>query len=81
MADKKYYREDEIVFAPMPKHRSFIDLTGRRYGKLKVLGYAKNGVNKFWFTKCDCGSIIISSASGLANGSNSCGCTRPGKIK
>lgn len=74
--NKKYYKDDEIVFTQMPKHRSFIDLTRKRYGKLTVLGYTKQDGYKAWFTKCDCGLIVVSLAASLKNGMNSCGCSK-----
>lgn len=53
------------------------DLTGRKFGRLTVLGIEssnnKQGVH--WLCKCDCGNFAIVSASHLKNGhTKSCGC-------
>lgn len=48
------------------------DLTGRKFGKLTVLGRAPNGKNwrTMWYCKCDCGNekIIVVSGAHLKNG-------------
>lgn len=53
------------------------DLTGKKFGKLKVLkltGERKHG-NRMWECLCDCGNISIVSSSRLNLGkSKSCGC-------
>lgn len=58
----------------------FIDLTGKRFGRLTVI---KRGENKFdsrskpitcWICKCDCGKTIVARSQNLRNGnSTSCG--------
>lgn len=60
------------------KSPRLIDLTGKRFGRLAVLGYVPNpgGVGK-WECKCDCGAIKQIASSGLRRGNiNSCGCLR-----
>ena len=54
----------------------FIDLTGKRFGKLVALKRAKNrGKETFWLCQCDCGNIKEISAPRLRNGrTKSCGC-------
>jgi hypothetical protein len=56
---------------------SFIDLTGKQFGRLTVI----NRTNKtsygsiIWFCQCDCGSIVeINGASLRYNRTRSCGC-------
>ena len=57
----------------MPK---FIDLSGKRYGKIVVLERAGNrGKHTMWKCKCDCGNYTITGASELKSGTTkSCGC-------
>lgn len=62
--------------------RCFIDLTGKKFGRLTVLEYAghqkhKSGQNNMWKCKCDCGNETIVSIGGLRNSKKpikSCGC-------
>ena len=55
------------------------DLTGKRFGKLAVLGPTekrKNG-KRMWECKCDCGNTVFVRSTSLTSGaSTSCGCTR-----
>lgn len=63
--------------------RNLKDLTGKRFGKLAVVGLAriekvlyKNGTrNRFyWECKCDCGNVVIIDGKKLKTGKiNSCG--------
>lgn len=56
---------------------SLIDLTGQRFGRLVVLGYAEKqeGRNPKWTCKCDCGNIKDVAGRGLREGHiRSCGC-------
>ncbi len=61
--------------------RKFVDLTGRRFGMLKVISRAKNqttsGGNSCvtWITHCDCGTDKVVRATNLRSGHDtSCGC-------
>lgn len=57
----------------------FIDLTGKRFGKLTVLERAPKQHYKgvHWICQCECGNTAIVSSSDLKSGStNSCGCLR-----
>lgn len=61
----------------MKRAYSFVDLTGRKFGRLTVLEEA--GRNKWgsvlWKCFCDCGNKIIASTSNLNGGNTkSCGC-------
>lgn len=56
-----------------------IDLTGQKFGKLKVI--RRNGMNErrkaLWLCKCDCGNEITAEGCLLRNGHiKSCGCLR-----
>ena len=56
-----------------------IDLAGKRFGKLTVIGFA--GVskqrNREWFCRCDCGGYSRVNTRDLNNGNTtSCGCNR-----
>ena len=63
----------------MPK---LIDLTGRRFGKLTVIGIAnkkKNGKDRHrrWLCKCDCGNDVVVATDKLNRGdTKSCGCLK-----
>ena len=58
-----------------------IDLTGKTFGRLTVLGRAENrGEKRQWRCVCECGSESVVSGSGLTTGSSrSCGCFRRDK--
>lgn len=55
-----------------------IDMTGKRYGMLEVIGRAprRGKQGTFWECKCDCGNTTIVSSSGLKRGTRSCGCLK-----
>lgn len=59
--------------------RKYVDLKGKRFGRLLVLdrnGIAKNG-NIQWLCQCDCGNqTIVDSQSLKRNFTKSCGCLR-----
>lgn len=54
----------------------FIDLTGKRFGRLQVVGQAENKNNRvMWKCKCDCGNEVIKRADNITNMKvASCGC-------
>lgn len=56
------------------------DLTGRRFGRLTVLGYSgERGTRHYWKVRCDCGvEKECSGESMLYAGVSSCGCARKG---
>lgn len=67
---------------------AFIDLTGRRFGRLTVLAYRGVHVTpcgtsrRLWECKCDCGTIKTIQEISLKNGSTkSCGCWKYSKIR
>jgi len=56
-----------------------IDLTGKRFGRLVVLGRAANryGKTPCWSCLCDCGGSIVTAGMSLKRGATkSCGCVR-----
>lgn len=62
---------------------SFIDRSGRKYGRLTVLhrdmsdGPASGGKRVKWVCECDCGNTATVTGHGLARGyTQSCGCLR-----
>lgn len=55
----------------------FIDLTGKRFGRLAVLKRLGNTYHAHWLCVCDCGKEHSSSGHNLRNGNvTSCGCYR-----
>ena len=65
----------------MPK---FIDLTGKIFGKLRVVNRAENDKTgkARWNCNCACGGITISSSGNLrSGGAKSCGCVNKERIR
>lgn len=64
---------------PMPIAPSFVDLTGRKYGRLTVIGYLgrlnpKNQKKASWAVRCVCGDYETRSGAAIkgANESDAC---------
>jgi hypothetical protein len=54
---------------------NFINLTGKRFGRLTVLSLCKSGRHTTWNCICDCGKSIITRSDALRSGhTQSCGC-------
>ncbi len=70
------YLKDNIVFEPLPTHWRFINLTGKVFGRLTILGYAGIVGNRTgWWCECECGNILKSSGAALTQGfTRSCKC-------
>lgn len=61
----------------IPSHPLFKDLTGSRFGRLKVIRYAgRRGSQRktLWECQCDCGETVEVFATCLQRGTQSCGC-------
>ena len=61
----------------MPRKRE--DLTGRKFGKLTVIGYDRTNRNgdSYWLCKCDCGNpkiVSVIRTSLTSSSTKSCGC-------
>lgn len=70
----RYHPTEELQMA-----RPFKDETGKRYGRLLVLGRSPTQYSNhaYWVCQCDCGTIAIIAGGGLRSGrTNSCGCLR-----
>lgn len=68
----------EIVFGTHPNHKRFINLTGRVFHHLTVLGFHGrfDGVTKWW-VRCECGSVKSVASGNFISGSvKSCGCKK-----
>lgn len=68
-------------------YSSFVDLTGRKFGKLTVIKRVEDSVTRSgkklvtWECKCDCGNICKVRSTNLKSGnSTSCGCNQ-GSVK
>lgn len=62
---------------------NLIDLTGQKFGKLKVIEYAGLTKDKRakWKCKCDCENVIVVCGKELRNGhTQSCGCFRKERV-
>lgn len=59
-------------------NKPIVDLTGRRFGRLKVkkMSNYRKGRRVVWTCECDCGNIIDIPGINLTkkNGTRSCGC-------
>lgn len=65
------------TITPIPPAKRFQDLTGKRFGRLVVLGWAgySRNHNPVWVCRCECGTEKTNSASNLRSGNIlSCGC-------
>lgn len=72
---KHFYVESELIFKENLKHGSFKDLSGKKFNRLFVLGFAGKIPRCKWFCKCDCGKIVLVSTDGIIRGqTRSCGC-------
>lgn len=60
----------KIVDSSYPASRSFVDIAGRRYGRLTVVSYAGKDAsrNEYWNCICDCGNESIVRYSHLSSG-------------
>ncbi len=64
---------EEYTYNFIPKTSKFQDLTGKVFGKLKVLKlYKKEKPHTWWFVKCDCGNILLSKTNQLNRGKDRC---------
>ena len=57
-------------------NHNFIDLTGKKYGRLSIINRAPNKNGRvYWNCICDCGAKTVTSRNELRSGdSQSCGC-------
>lgn len=71
--------EHKPLLYPKKSHpnKAFIDLTGKRFGRLTVIEKNHVGSHRtiFWKCKCDCGEFAIVRGKSLKSGNTkSCGC-------
>lgn len=64
--------------APIPKIRTFDDLTGRRFNRLTIISYeGQVAGGAAWLARCDCGNEKVVKRKHLLSGKQqSCGCLR-----
>jgi len=61
----------------IPKSARFIDMTGTKYDRLTVIGYAGKTKSHRWTCRCDCGKELVVQTGNLRSGhTKSCGCHR-----
>jgi hypothetical protein len=69
---------DYLLVSTKPRGRDFIDLEGRRFGRLVVLGYLPRqdgDLHIHWICRCDCGALTKPTTNKLRQQSTiSCGC-------
>ena len=68
----------------MEHANNFKDITGEKYNRLTVIGYAGRGKENraMWKCRCDCGNTVVVSGKNLRNGNtHSCGCYNIDRIK
>lgn len=80
MKRNNFFNESEIELVRHPSVWNFKDMTGLRFTRLSVIGYAgksENNTDTMWFCKCDCGKSIKVRAFCLSSGNtSSCGCLK-----
>lgn len=72
----------DFILHPFPvnrwgsPHPNFVDMTGARFGRLYVEGYAGPSPQKpSWHCRCDCGKTSVVAGTNLRTGNTtSCGC-------
>ena len=68
------YTKDSIVFAKKPNHPRCVNIEGKSYERLTILGYAGRST---WFCECVCGKIVVRRHGDITSGkTKSCGCLR-----
>lgn len=75
---KENESRNEFIKRCIPITKKVKDETGKKYGKLTVLGYIGSKGKKqlaYWLCECECGNYVWARGSSLRNGSHkSCGC-------
>lgn len=73
---KEIYTLTNIVFEPIPTHPNFKDLSGEKFGRLTVIGFAGfYQKSSMWFCECECGEVVKIRNEKLNKGATkSCGC-------
>lgn len=69
----------EIIDISNRKGNGFNDLTGKKFGRLTVLGLSekKSGRKSYWVCECDCGNKKLVRSDSLKRGQvQSCGCLK-----
>lgn len=69
--------DNQFTTVPHPVTPFFRDLTGQRFFRLTVLGYAGKlgrGQHHFWWCQCSCGTIQSVRQDHLGTRKESCGC-------
>jgi hypothetical protein len=69
----------EITLRKKSGNRNFVDIEGKKFGRLLVIGYLGQSLTgrSLWLFKCECGSYIRTSRKLIeAGNTNCCGCAR-----
>ena len=62
----------------LPQNPKFVDLSGSKFGRLKVIAYAgkRSPTNSLWRCLCECGKVILVQRGNIFRKNASCGCYR-----
>lgn len=72
---REFFKKEDLVFQPIPTDGRFRNLTGMKFNRLCVTGYAGVFKKSKWFCECECGNIImVYSDSLIRKVTESCGC-------
>jgi len=76
----KALRDGDAVSCGCIRAEQLADLTGRRFGRLTVVGRSEQRTEDglvLWECRCDCGNTVVTRGYSLKNGdTTSCGCAR-----
>lgn len=67
----------------MNQRKPRLNLTGRKFGRLKVVAFhsfASDG-RSLWLCHCECGTLKVIRSNNIQSGQVSCGCVNPGNTK
>jgi len=75
----KLYDINEVELVDHPQRPEFVDISGKRFEKLLVIGFAGRDTRRVsrWWCACDCGNIIKAHGNNLlSDRCGSCGCNK-----
>jgi hypothetical protein len=79
----RFNKKTEATLAKMKEAKAckIIDLTGKKFNRLTIIGLSHQKGNFYWDARCDCGKFLKVNGGNLKNGhSKSCGCLNKEKV-